>query len=48
MITQADIGSSQQVNSPKCFIGFHQKRTRGDTPDKNINFAIFDNLSIRK
>ena len=48
MINQADIGSSQQVNSPKCFIGVHQKRTRADTADKNNNFAIFDNLNIRK
>ena len=49
MITQVDIGSSQQANSPKNLIGAHQTRTRWpDTVIKNNNFAIFDNLSLQK
>ena len=48
MITQLDIGSSQNVQSPKYLIGAHQTRTRADTSAKNINIAIFDNLDLRK
>ena len=48
MITQVDIGSSQQVNSPKFLIGAHQTRAGADTTDKNDNIAIFDNLDLRK
>ena len=48
MITQADIGSSQQVNSPKYLIGAHQTRARADTANKNNNIAIFDNLNLHK
>ena len=48
MITQADIGNSQQVNSPLYLIGAFQTRTRADTADKNNNIAIFDNLDLRK
>ena len=47
-IIQKDIGSSQQVNSPKYLIGAHQTRTRADTPNKNNIIAIFDNLDLRK
>ena len=47
-ITQLDIGTSQQVNSPKYLIGAHQPRTRADTANKNNDFAIFDNLNLRK
>ena len=47
-ITQIDIGSSQQVNSPKYKIGAHQTRTRADTANKNNNIAIFDNLNLQK
>ena len=48
MITQLDIGSSQNVQSPKYRIGAHQTRTRADTANKNQNIAIFDNLNLQK
>ena len=48
MITQLDIGSSQKVKNPKYLIGAHQTRTRADTANKNIHFAIFDNLNLQK
>ena len=48
MITQADIGSPQQVNSPKYLIAAHQTRGRSDTANNNINITIFDNLSLQK
>ena len=48
MITEADIGSSQPVKSPKYLIGAHQTRTRADTANKNNNIAIFDNLNLQK
>ena len=47
-ITQLDIGTSQHVSSPKYLIGAHQTRTRADTANKNSNFAIIDNLNLRK
>ena len=47
-ITQLDIGSSQNVQSPKYLIGAHQTRARADTANKNNNFAIFDNLNLQK
>ena len=47
-ITQLDIGSSQNVQSPKYLIGAHQTRIRADTANKNINIAIFDNLNLQK
>ena len=48
MNNQMDIGTSQQVNSPKFLIGAHQTRARADTANKNNNFAIFDNLNLQK
>ena len=48
MISQLDIGSSQNVQSPKYLIGAHQTHTRADTANKNNNFAKFDNLDLRK
>ena len=48
IIIQVDIGSSQQVNSPKHLIGAHQTRARAHTANKNNNFAIFDNLNLQK
>ena len=42
-----DIGSSQQVNSPKYVIGAHQARIRSDTANKNNSIAIFDNLNLK-
>ena len=47
-ITQLDIGSSQNVQSPKYLIGAHQTRARADTINKNNNIAIFDHLNLRK
>ena len=48
MITQLDIGSSQNVQSPKYLIGSHQTRARADTVNKNNNIAIFDHLNLKK
>ena len=47
-ITQLDIESSQNVQSPKYSIGAHQTRIRADTANKNNNIAIFDNLNLQK
>ena len=44
LLGQHDIGSAQQVNSPKCLIRAHQTKNRIDTPKKNNNIAILDNL----
>ena len=48
MIVQVNIGSSQQVNSPKYLICAHQTQNRISVPNKNNNIAIFDNLDLRK
>ena len=48
MIVQVNIGSSQQVNSPKYLICAHQTQNRINVPNKNNNIAIFDNLDLRK
>ena len=47
-ITQIDIGSAQQVNSPKYLIASHQTAARLNAPDKGINVSRFDNLNVRK
>ena len=47
MITQLDIGSSQNVQSPKYLIGSHQTRDRVDTPISTKNVSIFDNLDLK-
>ena len=47
-ITQLDIGSSQNVQSPKYLIGAHQTKDRIDAPISSKNVAIFDNLDLRK
>ena len=47
MIVQIDIGSAQQINSPKHLICAHQTQNRTNVPDKKINIAIFDNLDLR-
>ena len=46
-ITQLDIGSSHNVQSPKYLIGAHQTRDRIDTPIPTKNVAIIDNLDLR-
>ena len=48
MICQLNIGSAQQVNSPKNLICAHQIKHRTNAPNKKINIAIFDNLDLRK
>ena len=47
-ITQLDIGSSQNVQSPKYLIGAHQTIDRIDGAISTKNVAIFDNLDLRK
>ena len=46
MITQAHIGSAQQVSSPEYLIGAHQTLDGTDAPNKNN--AIFDHLNSKK
>ena len=48
MIVQVDIGSAQQVNSPKNLICAHQNKARIDSANKNKNIAIFDHLNLQK
>ena len=45
---QLDIGSEQNVSSPKYMICAHQTNLRTTTPDKKINIGLFDNLDLRK
>ena len=47
-ISQLDIGSSQNVQSPKYLIGAHQTKDRIDGAISIKNVAIFDNLDLRK
>ena len=47
-ITQLDIGSSQNVQSPKYMIGAHQTKDRIDGAISTKNVSIFDNLDLRK
>ena len=47
MIVQVDLGSAQQVNSPKFSIS-HQTQDRTNVPVKKVKTATFDNLDLRK
>ena len=47
-ITQVDIGSSQNVQSPNCLIGAHQMKDKNDGAISTKNVAIYDNLDLRK
>ena len=47
-ITQLDMGSSQNVESPKFLIGAHQTKDRIDGAISTKNVFIFDNLDLRK
>ena len=47
-ISQIDIGSAQQVNSPNYIICAHQTAARLNALDKGINISRFDNLNVRK
>ena len=46
--TQLDIGSSQNVQSPKYLFGAHQTKDRIDGAISIQNVSIFDNLDLRK
>ena len=48
MIVQVDKGSAQQVNSPNYLSCAHQMKDRIETPNKNKNNAIFDQLNFNK
>ena len=43
---QVDIGSAQQVNSPKFVICSHQTAIRLNAPSRNIIFSIFEHLDV--
>ena len=47
-ITQLDIGSSQNVQSPKYLIGSHQAKDRIDGAISTKNVASLDDLDLRK
>ena len=47
-ITELDIRSSQNVQSPQYLIGAHQTEDRIDTPISTKNVSMFDNLDLRK
>ena len=47
LLAQHDIGTTQQVNSPKYMIRAHQKNFRTTTPNKKSNKVISDNLDLR-
>ena len=45
---QVDIGSAQQINSPKSLIGVFQTQNRTGVPNKDKNNAIFDTNPVTK
>ena len=45
---QIDIGSAQNINSPKYLIVAHQTAARTGVPNKANNIAVFDNVGVRK
>ena len=48
MIVQHDVGSAQQVSSPKYLNCAHQTKDNTSATDKKINNAIIDDLDLRK
>ena len=48
LLVQHDIGSAQQIKSPKNLICALQTNLRTTTPDNKSNRAVFDNLHLRK
>ena len=48
LLVQHDIGSAQNVSSPKYIICTHQTSLRSTIPNKKINIAVFDNMDLRK
>ena len=47
-IVQVDIGSAQQMNSPKFLVVAHQTKDKIDSSIKNKNNVIFDHLNLLK
>ena len=47
-IVQVDIGSAQQVSSPKYLNCAYQTQISENVPNKNNNGVIFDKLDLRK
>ena len=45
---QADIASSQNINSPKYLIAAHQTEARVRTSNKRNNVSIFDHVDVTK
>ena len=45
---QIDIGSAQNISSPKYLIAVHQTADRMGVPNKTNNVAISDHLNVRK
>ena len=45
---EIEIGSAQNINSPKYLIVVHQTAARMGVPNKAKNIAVFDNLDVRK
>ena len=45
---QVDMGSAQNINSPKYLKAVHQSAARIGVPNKAYNVAIFDHLDVRK
>ena len=48
MIFQVDIRSAPQVSTSKYLICAHETQNRINVPHKNNNFAVLDNLDLRK
>ena len=48
LLVQHDIRSAQHFNNSKYLISAHHKRLTIDTPNKNFDFAMFNNLDLRK
>ena len=48
LLVQHDIGSAQQLSSPKYLNSARRTSLRKTTPDEKINIAILDNLDPRK
>ena len=45
---QVDVGSAQNINSPKNLVAAHQRLARIGVSNKQSIIAIFDNLALRK
>ena len=45
---QVDIGSAQNVHSPKFLSAIHETAARKGVPNKASKIAVFDNLNLRK